>query len=129
MLRTSGQIWVKAIVLSTGTTALIAVFLGLLHLRLGVTSREPTNGVTVCDCIVDDVRQTAIAMVRSSDRKFPSRQRTYLIGLDLRSPPTRFALPSDVLEPISVAAGPDGQLLVAAIDGGVYFINPIRPCD
>jgi len=129
MLKASGQVWVKAIVLSTGATALLAAFVGLLHLRIGETSSEPTNGVTVCDCVVDDPRQTAIAMVRSSDRRFPSRQRTYLVGLDLSSPPTRLAIPFDVLEPISVAAGPDGQLLVAAVDGGVYFINPKRPCD
>src|SRR5262245_43231264 len=133
MQRTSRQIWVRAFALSTGATALLAAIVGSLHFRLVKTGGEPGNHVTICDCLIDNARQTAVAMIRSSDQELPWRRRTYLIGLDLSSPPTKLTLPCHVLqpslEPISVTAGPGGQLLVAAVDGGVYLVNPKRPSD
>jgi WD40 repeat protein len=129
MLRTSGLIWVKAVVLSTGATALIAAFLGLLHLRNGGAVSEPTNHITVCDCILDGARQSAVAMIGSTELELPFRRRKYLVGLELRSSNPKLTLLSQDLEPISVGAGPDGRVLVAAADGGVYSINPQSPSD
>jgi WD40 repeat protein len=111
--------------------------MGLMHLRLGGTGagtgNKPSTDVTVCDCVVDDARQFMIAIVRSSDLELPWQRRTYLIGLDLLSPATTVgSLPQilqPMMEPVAVAAGPDRQLLVAAVNGGVYFINPRRPDD
>src|SRR6476620_3941018 len=126
MLRTSGPIWLRAFALSTAATAVLAALLSLVHLRLGGpiagAGSKPANDVTVCDCIVDDGQQTAIAMIRSNGREMPWHRRTYLISLELSGPlPTTVALLPQILqpglEPISVAPGPDGQLLVAAVDG------------
>ena len=62
MVMTSVQLWLRAFQLSSMTTALLAAFVGLVHLRLGGTTDEPKAHVTVCDCIVDNARQTAIAI-------------------------------------------------------------------
>src|SRR5688572_17629634 len=106
MVMTFVQLWLRALYLSSTATALLAAFVGLVHLRLGGAIDEPNAHVTLCDCIVDNARQSAIAMIRASDLESPFGHRKYLVSLDLSSPKTRLLLPSHVLEPICLAPGP-----------------------
>lgn len=124
MFMTSLRTWLQAFLLSLGTTVFMAVVVGLLHLHLGSRDDEPKNGIAICDFLINEPQQFAVAMIRSSDQELPYRQRSYLVALNPSSPQTGVRIGYELPEPTSVASGPLGKLIVAAMDGAVYVIDP-----